>query len=242
MTFERRFLVNLFGKTETTLRCTAAVGAIVAAGLLSGCMSSPTYGTDKTANEQLVGDLSGILSLKPDKKAQIDYKPRPELVKPAPGEAEQLPAPQDSVTSGDNPAWPESPEKKRARLLAETSAKRDQPGFTPLVEDDAVVTMVVPEPTSNASNRFKDSGLSPTGAEPLSAKRAEFKRKLAETRQGSSTSRKYLSEPPLEYRQPAATAASGELGEDEAKKERRLKAAARKKGGGLPKWADIWPF
>ena len=44
-------------------------------------MSSPTYGTDKTANAQLLSDVSGILSLQGrSSKAAIDYKPRPELV------------------------------------------------------------------------------------------------------------------------------------------------------------------
>ena len=38
-----------------------------------------------------------------------------------------------------------------------------------------------------------------------------------------------LSEPPLEYRQAAADAPVGEIGEDEYRKERRLKREARKK-------------
>ena len=53
---------------------------------------------------------------------------------------------------------------------------------------------------------------------------------MAETKQGSATSRKYLSEPPLAYRQPAATAPTDDIGEDEFKTERRAKSAARKKG------------
>jgi hypothetical protein len=63
----------------------AACGLGISALTLSGCMSSPTYGTDKTASEQLLGDVSGILSLAPAKKPQVDYKPRPELVRPAKG-------------------------------------------------------------------------------------------------------------------------------------------------------------
>ncbi len=59
--------------------------------------------------------------------------------------------------------------------------------------------------------------------------REAYKARLAETKQGSETSRKYLSEPPLTYRQPAETAPVGDIGEDEFKKERRAKAAARKK-------------
>ena len=40
--------------------------------------------------------------------------------------------------------------------------------------------------------------------------------------------RRTLTEPPIEYRQPAETAAADELGEDEFKKQRRLKAEAKK--------------
>ncbi|MDR0252734.1 MAG: hypothetical protein LBI75_06070, partial [Brucellaceae bacterium] len=51
---------------------------------------------------------------------------------------------------------------------------------------------------------------------------------------GSATQRKYLSEPPVSYRQPANTATVGDLGEDEAKKERRRKAEAT----GSKSWRD----
>ena len=69
---------------------------------------------------------------------------------------------------------------------------------------------------------------------------AEFRaRKLASTA-GSPTTRRYLSEPPLEYRAPAATAAADDLGEDEAKKERERKAAARKDKGFS--WKNLIPW
>ena len=38
------------------------VAAVCAAALVSGCMSSPTYGTGKSANAQLLGDLTGVIS------------------------------------------------------------------------------------------------------------------------------------------------------------------------------------
>jgi hypothetical protein len=67
--------------------------------------------------------------------------------------------------------------------------------------------------------------------------REEFNKRLAENRQGSSTKRKYLSEPPLVYREPAATAPTGDVGEDEWKKDRREKRAARKDKS----WRDYLP-
>ena len=223
--------------------------ALVACGLgltalaLSGCMSSPTYGTDKTAGEQLVNDVSGILSLTPPKRERIAYQPRPELVKPAPGEAVQLPEPQQSVAES-NPAWPESPEQKRARLRAEADANRNKPGWKPEIDPDMARADAAPRKTTplGASPRYRDSGakvLHDTSPTP-NQQREMFKQQLAANRQGSPTERKFLSEPPVEYRQPAATAPTDDLGEDELKKERRLKAAARKKSGGG--WADFWPF
>lgn len=212
----------------------AACGLGFSALALSGCMSSPTYGTDKTAGEQLLGDVTGILSLAPPKRERVDYKPRPQLVKPAKGEASELPAPQEVATAG-NPAWPESPEQQRARLRAEADANRDDPNWKPVIDPDLARNTSQDVRERQGSQRYvfpfkKDAN--PT------AQREEFNRRLAETRQGSSTSRKYLSEPPLVYRQPAATAPANDIGEDEFKKERRAKAASAKP----KKWADYMPW
>lgn len=236
---ERRFAVKVFGMNERQSRPAASLALLALAGLaVSGCVSSPTYGTDKTANEQLIGDVTGILSLAPKKKVDIEYKPRPELVKPAKGEVANLPTPQDSVAVTSNPAWPESPEQKRARLRAEATANRDTPGFKPGIEPDAPV-MGTPEKAVGVSNRFDESGLTPPGGKSLAQQGAEFKQQLAANTQVTGGKRRYLSDPPTEYRQPSDTAPVGDLGEDEAKKERRLKAQARK---GKSSWADLWPF
>src|SRR5687768_16962477 len=102
-------------------RATLMAPLVVSSLVLAGCVSSPTYGTDKTSTEQLAGDLTGILSVAPKNRAQIDYKPRPELVKPKPGEKLALPAPQESIVTAENTQWPESPDQRRARLRAEAT-------------------------------------------------------------------------------------------------------------------------
>ncbi len=212
------------------------------AGLaLSGCMSSPTYGTDKTAGGQLVTDVTGILSLSPPKGEPIAYQPRPELVKPVRGQVADLPEPQQALAEG-NEAWPESPEAKRARLRAEADANRDTPGWQPEIDPD--MARAAPGKKSTvplgSSHRYEDSGAKPlhdTSPTP-NQQREMFKQRLAENRQGNPNTRKYLSEPPTEYRQPAATAPTDDIGEDELKKERRLKKAA----SGDKSWADLWPF
>src|SRR5690606_17530517 len=71
--------------------------------------------------------------------------------------------------------------------------------------------------------------------------RAEFQRRKREVTQGSATTRKYLSEPPLDYREPAESAPAGELGEPEWRKERDAKRAAREASGNK-RWYESLPF
>ncbi|MCO5062950.1 MAG: hypothetical protein M9924_00885 [Rhizobiaceae bacterium] len=233
----------MYFSNGTALKAILAGSAVASAFLVSGCMSSPTYGTDKTATEQLIDDVSNITKLTPDGKTSITYTPRPDLVKPTGARAAPLPAPQDSVASTSGAAWPESPEQRRARLRAEADERNDpgafrkNPGTVASEEiEGGIETTSIDESRVGQSPRYRP-GTDIVGQE---ARRAEFKRRLAENNQGSPTSRKYLSEPPLEYRQPATDAPTDELGEDEWKKERRLKAEARKKAG-KTSWRDYIP-
>ncbi|WP_136620976.1 MULTISPECIES: hypothetical protein [Mesorhizobium] len=215
----------------------ALLAPLVASGLaLSGCMGSPTYGTDKTAGEQLAGDISGAFSFAPKRKEQIDYKPRPTLVKPAPGQKEALPAPQDSIETA-SAEWPESPEQRRARLRADATAHQNDPTYQSEIVED-----VQTDPAS-VKRALAESGSSHppawTPADSDKGRAAEIRRRLADSKQGDPNTRKYLSEPPVQYRVAAGTAPQNELGEDEYKKERRLKKEAEgKKGSG---WFDWMP-
>jgi hypothetical protein len=215
----------------------ALLAPLVASGMaLSGCVGSPTYGTDKTAGEQLAGDLSGAFSFAPKRKERIDYKPRPTLVKPAPGQKEALPAPQDSIETASG-QWPESPEQRRARLRADATAHQNDPAYQSEIVDD-----VQSDPES-VRKAMADSGSSHpprwTPADSDKGRAAEIKRRLAESKQGDPNTRKYLSEPPVQYRVASDTAPQGDLGEDEYKKQRRLKSLAEgKKSSG---WFDWLP-
>ena len=91
----------------------------------AGCMG-PTYGTDKSATEQLVEDLGDSMSLTPAKKERLAYQPRGDLVKPNDA---QLVQPQQNLASRDNPAWLESPEQTRDRLKAEADANSDNASY-----------------------------------------------------------------------------------------------------------------
>ncbi len=207
----------------------ALLAPLVASGLaLSGCLGSPTYGTDKTASEQLVGDLSSALSFSPPKREHIDYKPRPALVRPAPGQKESLPAPQDHITQAASAQWPESPEQRRARLREDASKHFEDTNFQAQIVDDVQTD---PEAVKKALAISGSSHPPPPDGGQDVARRGEVKRRLAESNQGDPTTRKYLSEPPLTYRAAAATAPQNDLGEDEYKKERRLKQQAKGKKG-----------
>lgn len=211
----------------------AAISPLLAAGLLAGgCMSSPTYGTGVTANEQLLTDVTSIVSVAPKRKDPIDYKPRPELVKPAKGQVADLPAPQEQLASAQNPDWPESPEQRRQRLRKLADDNRDNPFYEPPVVNDVSGVGTASDYTrrpAGSSAKAAESGVKPAGQ--AVAERAEVKQKLAEQRQGSPTKRRYLSEPPIEYRQAADSAPAGELGEDELKKQRKAKKAAQMNRG-----------
>ena len=204
---------------------------LVASGLaLSGCMSSPTYGTDKTATEQLFGDLSSAVSLAPPKRAPIDYKPRPPLVKPAPGQKEALPPPQDDIVQTASAEWPESPEQRRARIRDYATEHRDDANFEPqVVNDISTGSAAKADPRQAWASDHPQS--QNTGGLSAKQRREEINRRLAESHQGDATVRKYLSEPPLAYREPAATAPEGDIGEDEYKKQIRLKKEAKAKSG-----------
>lgn len=192
---------------------------------LAGC-GGATYGTGKTSEQQLLEDVTGVLALGPRDKETIEYKPRPELVRP-PSTA-VLPQPQDNIaSSATNPAWPESPEQRLARIRAEATEHQNDPNYRSRVVRDM--------PVPAGQEELQDfSKLSPQ------EQRAEVQRRRQMVNQGDPTTRRYLSDPPLVYRQPSASAPTDELGKDEAQKEREAKRAARGgSGGGLGR---LWPF
>jgi hypothetical protein len=191
--------------------------ACLAALALSGCMAAPTYGTGKRADLQLVEDISNIMTLTPKEKEAIDYQPRPGVV--APPTAAVLPAPQERIAAVDG-TWPESPEERRKRLRDEATANQSNQLFRPLVAgpdiDESQSRELTPE---EQLKRFREG-------------RA--------IQQGAYQGRRFLSDPPLAYKEPVATAPVGELGEPEKKKEaRRLREARKQTGFSLRR---LWPW
>ncbi len=125
--------------------------------------------------------------------------------------------PQQSLASREaNPAWVESPEETRARLREEADANKNDPNY------------VSPLAKANANGRR------------LSAKeQQEAYRQARKIEQGAySDKRRFLSDPPLEYRR-LPEGAEADLGEPEKDKARRRKKEAQIKNSGS-KW--YWPF
>ena len=210
---------------------------------LSGCMG-PTYGTGKTAGEQMIGDLDGMLSLGStnEEAKAISYAPRAELVKPS--DTSVLPPPRDSVSAANDPNWPESPEVRSARIKAAADAQNSRSDAISaefaLSDKEGVTDEQRAANTRVSGSRYSnDRNDRPMNPQDLDSGREAFKRKLAESKQGSPTSRKYLSEPPIAYRQPSASAPVGDPGIDEKVKEARIKG----NGEGLgSKLRNLLPF
>lgn len=179
----------------------------------AGCMG-PTYGTDKTATEQLVDDIGDSMSLAPSKKTEkLAYQPRGDLVKPAQA---QLVEPQQNLASKDNPAWLESPEQTRDRLRAEADANADDGSYrSPLAVSVTEGKVKSPE-----------------------QQRLEY-REARKIMDGRENKRRFMSDPPLEYRQVDDPSKLTELGESEAAKEKRRKEEAEIAGTGR-KWWQLW--
>ena len=159
--------------------------ALLASGL-GGCLGTPTYGTGQAPEMAILNEVSGGLGLGGRKKEPINYQPRAPLVLPP---SAQL---RDPVKSAEvtNPEWPQDPSQRkdltpeqREELKRYARVDSDRPRVNPLADN-------VPPPNAN---------------KPLEQSR-KFRAALAAREGGSATERRYLTEPPLEYRAPAATA------------------------------------
>lgn len=219
---------------RTGLRPAAGAGSLLALALLASGCAGPTYGTDKSATEQLFEDIGNIASIKSDQGPPITYAPRPAIVEPP--DTATLPPPQQSVAE-NNPAWVEAPEDTRARLVAEAAENENTPGYrSPLA---AAVTRATDSGGGVAKvGRAADGPPTPIEVMTSSRRQSESFQQARKIQQGAySDRRRFLSDPPLTYRQPAETAPVGELGVPEKQKERERIANATK---GEKKWK--WPW
>lgn len=209
-------------------------GAAALAGLaLSGCVGGTTYGTGVTQEQQTLKDVYTMFNLKTEKK-NIDYSPRPDLIVPENKQA--LVEPIDDAATTSNAQWPETPEERIARIRAqagEVDPRTGEAGITEqmrkkegiAIETGYTKQKFVPGQTDRDGNPLLNASVSTETRQEVLKAKAELN--------GTSgpTTRKYLTEPPVQYRQPVASAPAGaeayspeeQAARDEAERKARLK-------------------
>lgn len=206
-------------ETTKTLRMALGMaGILVATVTLSGCMGSPTYGTDKTAMEQLGDDLTSAIDIGGERNrenAKIRYNPRPSLVVASHQQGGDLPQPQQSLADRkNNPNWVESPEDTRERLRQEATDDQDNPRYrSPLLAGKGQAGQMTETQKWEAFRQAKSNAQDP----------------------GIAGTRRSLSDPPSQYRT-ADAAILQDLGEPETKKEARRKKEAQAASTGGSSW------
>jgi hypothetical protein len=194
--------------------------------LVSGCIGGTTYGTGVSQEKQTLTDVYNMFTLKSDKK-NIDYGSRPDLV--IPDDKSALPEPLDSEASTSNPEWPESPDQRIARIRAEVEAPDARTGNYSVQERLRKKEGIAIE-TDNPTRKFvpgvtdRDGYLLPH-INADKKRRAEVLKRKAELELPQGATRRYLTDPPEEYRQPADTAPQGEEAYSEEELEERKKLA-----------------
>ncbi|MBW9115994.1 hypothetical protein JNB88_20360 [Rhizobium cauense] len=189
--------------------------AVAGGSMITGCMGSPRYGTDKTAMEQLTDDIGQSVSITGDgpKNKGVKYSARPGLVLPSAASKEALVEPQQSIASKENPQWIESPEETRARLVKEADENSDNPNYRSPLASDKV-----------------EGGRQTTEAQTKAYREARAAQK------GTYTDRRYISDPPTEYRQVDDPTKLDDVGEPELKKAKKKKKEAAIAGSGKQWW------
>ena len=151
-----------------------------------------------------------------EEKKRINYNSRSGLVKPS--DVNTLPAPAETVES-ESTYFPEDPEIKRARLLAGTEKPHERSGE---ISPELMQRKKAPGSlgdTSSTKNKFRHLDHEESAHE-MAIKGQEQRKALLERRKAlrggdGAAPRRYLTEPPKEYRTPAETAEAGKVGEKE---------------------------
>jgi hypothetical protein len=210
----------------------APASIMVAGLLLAGCGSATTYGTGKSPGVQTLEDIGGIVSLGGQRHdaAKIDYKQRPGVVEPP--SSVVLPPPK-SKAEGDQLAmsadWPKDPDEADAKMreaVREAADSGEDLKFTVPGGGKATSSRAKDIPSSKQLREEKQSASLNT--EDQKKLFADLKRaKTGSVDENGNPVRKYLTEPPTDYRTPDPNAP--------------LEITEKKEKKGF-KWPDLWPF
>jgi hypothetical protein len=175
---------------------TVAAVPLAAAFALSACTTGNTYGTGTSPGLQTLKDISGIAMITGEHQAPIDYQPRPSLV--APPSTADLPTPGNGDNTDNAANWPKDPDVASAKAKAAADAAAANGGGP-----NQYYVASASAPSAATSNK-SGADLTP---EQLAAARKAF----AAAKSGVSLDangnpiRKYLTDPPTDYRQPDPT-------------------------------------
>jgi hypothetical protein len=177
-----------------------AVCSVLAALALAGC-NSMTYGTGTSPAMQTLEDITGVATLGGKKQDPIDYAARPKIVAP-PAMAGNLPPPQ-TTTASDKPLpnWPNDPDALRSKVIADAEA-RNAAGLDPnyrLAKGQTTTGAIAVQ--NNDPNRK----LTPEELAKAKQAFADAKGAVAVDANGNPV-RRYLTDPPVDYRVPDPTA------------------------------------
>ena len=204
--------------TPRSSRGLAAAGGLCGAALailLSGCSDTTTYGTGVNPGTQTLKDIAGIAMMGGGNKPKIDYEPRAKVVAPPPAAAASLPPPAASsqgtqtAAASDGvanpPDWPQDPDLAAAKFKADIAARE--------ARGEAPAPLKLP-----ASSTPRDFPSATTGhdGEPIqqtytAEQKAKIKKAFADAKGSLAVDangkpvRRYLTEPPPEYREPDQT-------------------------------------
>jgi hypothetical protein len=210
-----------------------AASLCVAAAALTACVGGTTYGTGVSQEAQTIKDISNMFTLRRD-RPNIDYAPRPDLV--VPQNRQNLPEPLDAEVTTSDPEWPEAPEQRIARIRAEADEGIAADGDMSLEERLRKKDGINIE-TRDPRGKFVPGRTDRDGVEIMfpGSSSQEARQEVLERRKelnvSSGPNRKYLTEPPVEYRVPVPTAPSGaEAYSEEEVAERKAKEEELAKG------------
>lgn len=199
---------------RTRSRWTAPVAVLGLALAQSACT---TYGTGTSPAIQTVEDLAGIASLS-SKKEPIDYKPRPKIV--APPSTAALPPPSDARVASTAPAnWPVDQDARVAAFQADVAAREKAGQPLPKVRLPSAPRDESTGPVPIAAERDPSAEAMPKPGGNQQAKKlfADARASVAVDENGKPI-RRYLSDPPPDYRMPDPTAPVEIIDKPSAKK------------------------
>ncbi len=195
-------------RTKRSYACVLVVGS---AFVLAACTGT-TYGTGRSAGVQVVKDITG-LDAAGAKKKPIDYSPRPPVV--APPVAGALPPPGAASQTAVAADWPTDPDQLVSEFKEQVAAReaRQRDGDSVALADP---NFTLPAGATPTGLPHGSDGTAAEGSLVSKEEEARIRKAFAAARgtggfavdaQGQPV-RRYLTDPPAEYRLPDPEAAA----------------------------------